>query len=264
MDTPRSKREPAGYSIPPQIYDIGVGWDPQPEIDRLLFVARQAGVEPHSALELGCGTGRLLRLLRELLPDTCGIELSPEMAELGRAQNAGEILVGDMGHFTLGRRFDLIFTSANTVRHVLSDEAIARMWGCVRDHLEPGGVFIADLELGFAAEAAKVGKPATWMISRGGTTLRVSWLVTEPPSPITRCCAIEYTFEARGGELSGTWHERFQLRTYDAPEFLEWASRHGGLAPGGIHEVRDPYLVATRPERAVGRFLVVLQRPRAG
>ncbi|MFQ5807336.1 MAG: class I SAM-dependent methyltransferase [Phycisphaerae bacterium] len=260
MDNSRAETDNARYSMPPEVYDIGVGWDPQPEISRLLFLAEQAGVRPGSALELGCGTGRLMRALREHVPDTCGIELSPAMADLGRARGAGEILVGDMSDFTFGRRFDLIFASANTIRHVLTADAIARMWDCIREHLEPGGLFIADLELGFAAEAAKVGRPATWMIAHGETTVHASWLVAEPPSPKTRCCTIAYTLEARGGALAGKWQERFRLRTYDAHEFLEFATVGGGLEPRGIYELRDPYLLETSAEKAVGRFLAVLRR----
>jgi SAM-dependent methyltransferase len=262
MDVPRSQRSPAGYSIPAEMYDIAVGWDPQPEIQRLLLLARQAGVAPGSALELGCGTGRLLRALRREVPELCGIELSRSMAALARARDAGAILVGDMSDFALGRRFDLIFSSANTIRHVLTDDAIGRMWRCIEEHLEPGGVFIADLELGFGAEAGKVGRPATWMISRGEVTVHASWLVVEPPSAQTRCCTIEYTLEAREGMSPGRWQERFRLRTYDACEFLELASRSGGLEPRGLYEVRDPYLFETPAEKALGRFLAVLQRRR--
>jgi len=264
MDTPRGGTEKAGYSIPPEIYDIGVGWDPQPEVNRLLFLARQARVEIGAALELGCATGRLLRPLREVVPQVCGIELSAAMAERARLRGAGEIVVGDMSDFALGRRFDLIFSSANTIRHVLTDDAITRMWGCVRAHLAPRGVFIADLELGFAAEAEKVGKPATWAIARGPTVVHASWVVAEPPSPKTRCCTIEYTFEARGGASPGRWQERFQLRTYEAREFLALAWRGGRLEPSGMYELRDPYLIETPVEEAVGRFLVVLRPAHRG
>lgn len=264
MDEPRHGSESRGYHVPPEIYDIAVGWDPQPEIDRLLFLARQAGLWPQSALELGCGTGRLVRCLRHTVPVVCGIELSAAMAELGRARGAGEILVADLSDFTLDREFELIFTSANTIRHVLTDDTLARMWRCVAAHLAPSGVFIADLELGFADQAARVGKPAMWTTSRGQTGVHVSWLVSEAPSPITRCCKVEYTFEARGDGPPSRWQERLELRTYDAREFIELASSGARLELAGLYEVRDPYLVEIPVEDAVGRFLVVLQRPHAG
>ena len=263
MDASSLESRQHGYSVPPEVYDIACGWDPRFEIARLLEVARWAGVRPESALELGCGTGRLLSALREEVPAVCGLELSPAMVAHARRSAATEVLPGDMTDFDLGRRFDLVFTSANTIRHVLSDEAVARMWQRIRAHLSAGGVFVADLELGFAAEAAKVGKSVTWAVSRGGTEVRTMWRVTEPPSVDTRCCGVVYAFEARGAELNGSWQERFSLRTYEATEFLELARRHAGLEPRGIYEIREPYLLETLAEKASGRYLVALRNPGA-
>jgi SAM-dependent methyltransferase len=253
-----------GYRIPPEVYELGCGWDPHPEINRLLFLARENGIQPASALELGCGTGRLLRALGRSVPDVWGLELSAAMAQRGRASGAGDILVGHMSDFALGRRFELIYTSANTIRHVLTNEGIARMWQCIGAHLAPRAVFVADLEFGFADQAAKVGKPATWTISRGQTEVQAIWMVTAPPSRRTRRCKVEYTFEARGPNLRGKWQERFELRTYEAPEFLELASRGAGLEPAGIYIPRDPYLFETPPEKATGRCVVVLRRGDVG
>jgi SAM-dependent methyltransferase len=250
----------AGYRIPPEVYDLAVGWDPRPEVERLLFLAAQAGVQPRSALELGCATGRLLRPLQDTMADVCGLELSAAMVSAGRARGTCEIRVGDMSDFSLGRHFDLIFTSANTIRHVLSDAAIARLWDCVAAHLTPGGVFIADLELGFADQAGKVGKPISWNTSQGAMELHTTWTVVEPPSPLTRCCEVEYVFEARGGAVAGTWIERFPLRTYDAGEFVDFATGTGMLELVGCYELRDPYLIETPVAKAVGRFLTVLRQ----
>jgi SAM-dependent methyltransferase len=262
MERPSSERANAGYTVPPEVYDLAVGWDPQPEVDRLLFLARQAGVEAGCALELGCATGRLLRPLEAAVPDLCGIELSPGLAEFARTRGTAEIVLGDMTDFALGRPFDLIFTSANTIRHALDDTTVDRMWRCIHEHLTPGGVFIADLELGFDAQAESVGKPLSWEIARGKTRVRATWLLKAPPSSRTRCCRVEYTFERRGGAAPGTWRECFELRTYDAREFLTRASSAGRLKTAGIYELRDPYLFEARPARARGRHLVVLQRPR--
>jgi len=248
-----------GFGVPPEVYDVAVGWDARPEIDRLLHLARQAGVPVASALELGCATGRLLEPLAAIVPDVCGLELSPALAEYARGRCAAEIAVGDMTDFDLDRRFDLIFTSANTIRHALADDAVENMWRCIRKHLNSGGVFIADLELGFDAEVLKVGKPTSWEIARGGLVVRASWLVKAPPSPSTRCCEIEYTFKILG-EKSRTWREHFNLRTYDAAEFQARATEAADLTPMGLHENREPYLLETPPEKAVGRCLAVFQR----
>ncbi len=262
MNKSAPRHENSGYGIPPEIYDVGVGWDPQPEINRLLFLLRQIGLEPRSALELGCATGRLLLPLRESVPEVFGIELSPTMAALARRRGLDNIVGGDMTDFALDRRFDLIFTSANTIRHALTDDAIRRMWNCIHDHLTPGGVFIADLELGLQYEIDRVGQPTSWEISRGNKLVKVTWLVTEPPSPDDYCCMITYTFKSRGEEPRGTWQESFKLRAYDASEFVRMATAEGLLNLLGLYEVRDPYLPETSPDKASGRHLVLLQRPR--
>lgn len=248
-----------GCAIPPEVHSIGFGWDPQPEVNRLLHLARGAGMHARSALELGCGTGRLLESLRAAVPEVVALDLSRAVVEFARGRSRAEVIVADMSGFSLHRRFDLIYTSANTIRHVCDLSAVRRMWRRIGEHLSPGGVFIADLELGIAAEAARVGRPATWEISRGSTLVKVSWEVVEPPSLASPLTGIRWTFESRGGETPGVWSETFQLRAYDAPDFVATAEQHGGLECIGIHEPRDPYLVETPLEKADGRMLVVFQ-----
>jgi SAM-dependent methyltransferase len=251
---------PRSAPIPPEVYDLAFGWDPTPEIERLLLGCRSAGLTPGSALELGCGTGRLLRALAPRIPDLCGLDLSPEMIAYARGRTAATLAVADMSRFSLGRQFDLIYTSANTIRCVTEPDALTRMWSCIADHLHPGGVFIADLELGLAAEAAQLGQPIAWTLSREQIEVRVTWTVIEPPSPATRCCRVEWTFEIREGETHRRWREDFPLRTYDADEFLRLATADGRLAPRFLYLLRDPYLFDTPPENAAGRTLAVLQR----
>jgi len=249
-----------GYAVPPSVYEVGFDWDASPEVDKLMLLARSHGVQPKSALELGCGVGRLVRALRQRVGYVCGIDLSSDMVNQGLACEGDiDLKVGDMSDFNLARRFDLIHTSANTVRHVTTDAAIAGMWQCIAAHLEPGGLFIADLELGFKAEGVKLNRPSTWTISRKGTTVCVGWRVVGLPGKGDRCCTVQLVFEARGN-ICGTWSERFPLRTYDAPEFVRMAREEGGLDLCGLFEVRDPYLFERSPEQAEGRFLVVLRR----
>jgi len=98
------------------------------------------------------------------------------------------------------------------------------------------------------------------MLSRGAVLVHVRWQVIEPPGARTRCCTVEWVFESRLGEPRGNWREQFTLRTYDADEFLRLATADGRLRATGIDEIRDPYLVRTPVEKAVGRMLIVLQR----
>jgi|GEM_PF-3388420 len=252
-----------GTAIPPGVYDIAFGWDPEMEVQRLLWAARRYGLMPtSSALELGCGTGRLIDALRTHVESVRGIELSSAMAEYARAQRGVDVRVADMSEFDLSRRFELVFTSANTLRCVTRAQAIERMWSCVHAHLEPGGVFVADLELGIDAEAEMLGTPRKWMLSRGDALVHASWEVVAPPSHHRPCTRIEWSFELRrGGRDPRVWREQFDLHACDAAEFVRLATSHSGLEFCGAHEIRDPYLLERPLEQAIGRLLVVLRRP---
>ncbi|RMF72648.1 MAG: class I SAM-dependent methyltransferase [Planctomycetota bacterium] len=247
-----------GCSIPPDVYAIAFGWDASPEIERLLGLARDVGVEVRSALELGCGTGRLLAALRTRVPDVCGIELQTDMAEAARRHSGAEIAACDMTSFALGRTFDLIYTSANTIRHITSPDAIVSLWRCVAAHLSPGGVYIGDLEFGVADALSQVGRPACWSISRGATEVAARWMVESFAEPEARVCRVMWEFDRRTPTDRRRWRESFDARVYEAPEFFEFA-RRGGLAVAGLYELRDPLLLPRSPERAAGRHMVVLR-----
>ena len=85
MDTGSQSEPRRGTQIPPEVYDIAFGWGPEPEIERLLWACRSAGFQPDSALELGCGTGRLLRALRARGTDVAGLDLSLAMVAFNSA-----------------------------------------------------------------------------------------------------------------------------------------------------------------------------------
>jgi hypothetical protein len=167
-----------------------------------------------------------------------------------------------MSDFSLGRTFDLIYMSANTLRCVTQPDAITRMWHCIANHLRPGGAFVADLEVGVAAEAARVNQPTTWTISRDQTLVRVRWTIITAPNATTRCCEVEWTFELRTVQddtPARLFREVFPLRTYEAHEIVGLAAAEG-LAAHGAYLLRDPYLSEVPIQGALGRILLVLRR----
>jgi len=111
--------------------------------------------EPHlggSLLELACGSGRItLPLLDAGWTDLTGLDFSPRMLELLDERLAARKLEGkpaemrtvhgDMTDFDLGRTFDVIVLAATAVWNI-DAEGRAKLFGCVRKHLNPGGVFV--------------------------------------------------------------------------------------------------------------------------
>jgi tRNA (cmo5U34)-methyltransferase len=97
-------------------------------------------------LDLGCGDGRMLGIVREARPDALGVGLdfSPPMLEAARERfaedGAVQILIHDLADPLpdLGS-FDLV-VSAFAIHH-LEDQRKRELYGEVFARLEPGGVF---------------------------------------------------------------------------------------------------------------------------
>lgn len=102
-------------------------------------------------LELGCGTGRVLRALAAAGARVTGLDSDVAMlAEAEASLTPGlaplvELVHGDMRRFDLGRRFDRVFIPYNAVFALPTDEAAARCFELVRRHLAPGGRLAFDV-----------------------------------------------------------------------------------------------------------------------
>src|SRR5687767_10195489 len=107
---------------------------------------RQGG----SVLELGCGTGQKLIPIASGGRSCVGLDFSSEM--LAEAQSkaeehgvAVEWMQGDMRAFDLGRTFDFVFITANSLLHLHEAEDLVNCFRSVRRHLAPGARFVFDV-----------------------------------------------------------------------------------------------------------------------
>ena len=114
------------------------------EGESVLFELLGSGVR--RVLDLGTGDGRLLALVRGLIPDVTGVGLdfSPEMLAAARGRFAGEDRVQLVEHDLaeplpdLGR-FDAVVSSMAI--HHLEHERKRALYAEAHECLEPGGVF---------------------------------------------------------------------------------------------------------------------------
>ena len=119
------------------------------DVEFYLGVAASAG--KGGVLELGCGTGRILLPLAASGVPVVGLERSAEMLQLARRKlktaeaefhQRVELVQGDMRQFSLGKRFPLIIAPYRTFQHLLNPVDQSGALACIRDHLEPGGLFV--------------------------------------------------------------------------------------------------------------------------
>jgi SAM-dependent methyltransferase len=103
-----------------------------------------------AVLELGCGSGQLIVPIAANSTPAFGLDNSPEMltAARRRAHASGvrvEFVQGDMREFELGRQFSLIFIARNSLLHLSEQNEFGALFGAVRRHLSPDGVFAFDI-----------------------------------------------------------------------------------------------------------------------
>lgn len=103
-----------------------------------------------TALELACGTLRVLLPVAEAGTRVWGIDESPHMLDLANKKLAGvpasvseriTLRQGDMRSFELQERFDLIYIPFNTFGLLLTVEDQLAALATIKKHLAPGGLF---------------------------------------------------------------------------------------------------------------------------
>lgn len=115
------------------------------EVRRLEAIARRFGRSGGTSwLDVACGTGRHLELLRRR--HACvGVDGSPEMLRIARRRLPGIRLVrADMRTFHLRQKFDVLSCLFSAVGHLPTERDLLRAFENFERHLEPGGVAIVE------------------------------------------------------------------------------------------------------------------------
>ncbi len=107
--------------------------------------------KPAALLELGCGTGSMTLELARRGYDLTALDLSEDMLAVAH-QRAGEegfrnilFLQGDMTDFELYGTVEGVLCCLDGINHLTRREDAAACFALVANYLEPGGVFLFDL-----------------------------------------------------------------------------------------------------------------------
>jgi SAM-dependent methyltransferase len=132
----------ANYDLAPGIFDPAVIG---PAVSFLADLAAGG-----SALELGIGTGRIALPLSQRGVRVHGIELSPSMVAQLRAKPGAEdikVTIGDFATAQVEDTFGLVYLVYNTITNLTTQNEQVECFCNVVRHLEPGGVFVIELEV---------------------------------------------------------------------------------------------------------------------
>lgn len=133
------------------VYDMFMDNIPYEEwCEYLSGLLKEYQVSDGLVLDLGCGTGTLTRLLSDRGYDMIGVDLSGEMLELAMEKEAEEpkgilYLMQDMREFELYGTVRAIVSICDSMNYILDEEDFVQVLKLANNYLDPGGVFIFDL-----------------------------------------------------------------------------------------------------------------------
>jgi SAM-dependent methyltransferase len=128
-----------------RFYDAVYSWkDYRTEADRLDRLIRERNPSAKTLLDVACGTGKHLELLRGGY-EVEGVDLDPEMLAVARHRLPGVPLhQGDMASFDLGKRFDTVTCLFSSIAYTRTNENLHRAVATMASHLAPGGVLVVE------------------------------------------------------------------------------------------------------------------------
>ena len=128
------------------LYDAIYAWkDYRAEVDTLLTIIRDRAPAARTLLDVACGTGKHLELLREHY-EVEGIDADPEMIAIAGERLGPEVPlhVADMVDLDLGRTFDVVTCLFSSIGYVGTVERLNRALASLARHLDPGGVLVVE------------------------------------------------------------------------------------------------------------------------
>lgn len=135
-----------------KVYDLFMDNVPYEEwCEYLVTLFQENGIQDGLVLDLGCGTGKLTRLMEQKGYDMIGVDNSFEMLDIAR-ETAGEnilYLMQDMREFELYGTVRAIYSACDSVNYILEEEELLEVFKLVNNYLDPGGIFVFDINSSF-------------------------------------------------------------------------------------------------------------------
>lgn len=115
--------------------------------EEICSVLASFGITEGLVLDLGCGTGKMTRLLKAKGYDMIGVDLSGEMLEIAMEQDHEGILYlqQDMRELELYGTVAAVICVCDSMNYLLEKEDLKHVFSLVNNYLDPGGIFLFDM-----------------------------------------------------------------------------------------------------------------------
>lgn len=96
-------------------------------------------------LELGCGTGEILKVFPSQFT-LYGLDIAPGMLAIARKKiKRATFVEGDMSNFRIAKKFDVIICVFDSINHLLKFHEWEETFRLAAAHMKKGGIFIFDM-----------------------------------------------------------------------------------------------------------------------
>lgn len=120
--------------------------------DFLCRLLKAHHIEDGPILDLGCGTGKMTRLMSERGYDMTGVDNSAEMLQIA-AMEPGDVpilyLLQDMQELELDGCVRAVYSACDCINYVLDEDELLAAFTGVYEYLEDEGVFIFDVNTSY-------------------------------------------------------------------------------------------------------------------
>ena len=148
----------SSYESFARVYDLLMDNIPYEEwCEYLAGLLEDQGIREGLVLELGCGTGNMTRLLAEKGYDMIGVDNSVDMLEIAMEKKEEEeqdilYLLQDMREFELYGTVRAAVSVCDSMNYIIEEEDLLEVFRLVNNYLDPGGIFIFDLNTEYKYE----------------------------------------------------------------------------------------------------------------
>jgi ubiquinone/menaquinone biosynthesis C-methylase UbiE len=217
-------------------------------------------LKPKRILELACGTGNVLSLLLEQGFDAEGADNSPAMLSVAarKLPKGTGLWCQDARTLALpGPPFDCCLCLFDSLNYLLEPAQLQAAMAAVFRHLNPGGLFIFDMN---AVRALETG-----MFDQRGsgfeTGVQFEWKSRWDAA--TRLCTIDMEFRRQGAAGNRVFHERHVQRGYGLDEVSRCLTE-AGFAPPTYYDAYTTKPINGRTDRffCVARAAEVISQQR--
>ena len=215
------------YTSFAQVYDLFMDNVPYEEWAAYVRgILTEYGIGSGLVLDLGCGTGSLTECLARAGYDMIGVDSSEDMLEIAmdkRGRSGLDILylLQDMREFELYGTVRAVVGICDSMNYILDYADLVQVFRLVNNYLDPGGIFIFDLNTEYKYEALMGSRTFAEDREDG------SFIWYNEYSPEDHINEYDLTLFVREGKLFRRFQETHYQRAYSPAEVRRAAAEAG-------------------------------------